>query len=110
MSQYLIRFTGAYKDDAEVEKLGNEHTAMVNKLADTIEPNAQGSFGIDQVEKSFSAVVTGQQVGDHVESVKVAFGEAKAGLAVIDPEVVGSWTFIDDEGVATTSDSPAATE
>lgn len=102
MSQYLIRFTGSYSDDAEVEALGNEHTAMVTKLAETIEPNAQGSFGIDQLEKTFSAVVTGSQVGDHLENVRTAFEEAKAGLAAIDPEVSGGFTFTDDDGVVTT--------
>jgi len=110
MSQYVIRFSGSYTNDAEIETLGNEHMAMVKKLAETIEPNAQGSFGIDQVEKTFSALVAGSQVGDHVESVKAAFEQAKTGLAAIDVSVEGNWTFTDDEGVVVNSDTPVATE
>jgi hypothetical protein len=71
---------------------------------------SQGSFGIDQVEGTFSTHVTGTQVGDHLETVRSVFESAAAELAAIDPGVTGSFQYIDDEGVTTSGEFPAATE
>lgn len=107
MSTYTIRFTGEYKPD-QVEALQQGHDQFVKHLAEQIEPNAQGSFGINQVEGTFSTHVTGTQAGDHLETVRSVFEEAAAGLAAIDPSVTGTFQYIDDEGVTTNGEFPAA--
>jgi hypothetical protein len=108
VSYYVIEIRGhAAIDDTDgvLAKLQAAHTDMVKDLADGVEPNAQGSFGVDQVEGSYSTVVTGQATGDHLESVKAAFEKGKAAIIGIDPEADAKFTFVDDEGKTTTQDT-----
>jgi hypothetical protein len=109
MSTYTIRFAGEYKPD-QVEALQQGHDKFVKHLAAEIEPNAQGSFGINQVEGTFSTHVTGTQVGDHLETVRSTFESAAADLAAIDPSVTGSFQYIDDEGVTSSGEFPPPAE
>jgi len=107
VSRYRIRFEGKATPE-QIEALGKKHDEVVKRLAAEIEPNAQGSFGIDQVEGTFSTYLVGEQAGDHLETVRSAFESAGSELSGLGSDVTGTFSYIDDEGVQTDGEYPAA--
>lgn len=109
MSRYRIHFEGKVTAE-QIEALNQQYEATIKELVDATD-YAQGSFGYDQEAGTFTAHVIGEPVGgDRLDAVRSAFEQLGSELAATDPEVKGSFQYIDAEGVQTEGAFPAPAE